>query len=331
MNEVLIALALPAVMLAAYLVFAPIEFGASVLRQFPSLLRKPSHLHDALSPIWKVSNVFLIFALTGMAFFFADAIPIASNFMLLPFVAAMLAFLIRTTIYLYLFFAKDDSTTPFLTTLFTMSNFAVPLFFGIVVAYLMSGKAEWLTLSSLAISCLIIGALLLGVSTFYLRYQSERQNTALQHLADGAFLFYTASIGILLPWVAKVEMPHIYDSKALLALFGVILLTSAAWLFLRTKRLHAYMWALANIYMIAAFTCLLFAQWPWLIYSQLTFEQAFTGGAFVMHIVVGLGISLLLIAPGFILLYKLMKEAPPSKPNSLEMAGIQQKNKKEGE
>ena len=107
MSEVVVAGILPAISLAIYLIFAPIEFGASLLRLFPDSLQKQSHLHDALSPIWKVSNVFLIFTLTGMAFFFSKATPIVYDFLLIPFICAMLAFLIRTTLYVYMFFSRD--------------------------------------------------------------------------------------------------------------------------------------------------------------------------------------------------------------------------------
>lgn len=329
MSEVVIAAILPAISLAIYLIFAPIEFGASLLRLFPSTLQKRSHLHDALSPIWKVSNVFLIFTLTGMAFFFAKATPIVYDFLLIPFVCAMLAFLIRTALYVYMFLSRDDTQNKLFDTIFVLSNLAVPLFFGTVLAYFLSGKMEWFSLTAIVMYLLILSSIILGVSTFYLRYQSERDNKKLQALADGAFLGYIATIGVLFPWVAKFEMQHIYSSAAIVALFVIIALFAATWFVLRAKELQKYMWPAVNITVISVFIVILCAQWPWLVYSSISFSQAFSGGAYVWHIVIGLGVSLLLIAPGFVLLYKLMKEQPASEQTSLKAAGIDRKDTKE--
>ena len=329
MSEVVVAAILPAISLAAYLIFAPIEFGASFLRLFPNILNKPSHLHDALSPIWKVSNVFLIFTLTGMAFFFAKATPIVYNFLLIPFICAMLAFLARTTLYVYMFMSRDDTQNKLFDTIFALTNFAVPLFFGTVLAYFLSGKMEWFSLTAIVMYLLVLSSTILGVSTFYLRYQSERDNRKLQAIADSAFLGYVTTIGILLPWTAKFEMQHIYNSRAIIALFVIIILFAAAWFILRAKELQKNMWLTVNITVIAVFIVILCAQWPWLVYSSIGFSQAFSGGAYVWHIVTGLGVSLLLIAPGFVLLYKLMKEQPANEQTSLKAAGIDRKDTKE--
>lgn len=330
MSEVVIAAILPAISLAIYFVFAPIEFGASFLRQIPGVLNKPSHLHDALSPIWKISNVFLIFTLTGVAFFFSKATPIVYNFLLIPFICAMLAFLVRTTLYVYMFYSRDEKQNKFFDTIFTISNFAVPLFFGTVIAYLLSGKMEWFSLTSLVIYLLVILSTILGVSTFYLRYQSERSNKKLQAIADGAFLGYITTVGVLFPWVAKFEMQHIYNSKAIIALFIIVIFFAIAWFILRTKELQKYMWPVVNIAVVAVLIAILCAQWPWLVYASISFQQAFNGSAYVWHIVTGLAISLVLIAPGFVLLYKLMKEQPASKATSLKAAGLDRKDTKEG-
>ena len=329
MSQVVVAAILPAISLAIYLVFAPIEFGASFLRLIPNALEKPSHLHNALSPIWKVSNVFLVFTLTSMAFFFAKATPLVHDFLLVPFICAMLAFLIRTTLYLYLFFTQDKTQNKLLDILFAGSNFAVPLFFGTVLAYLLSGRMEWFSLTAVTMYLLIVSSIVLGVSSFYLRYRSERANKKLQVIADGGFLGYVATVGVLFPWVAKFEMQHIYSSRAIVALFAIIMLFAAAWFWLRAKAMQKHMWLATNIAVVSVFAAVLYAQWPWLVYPSIGFSQAFSGSAYVWYIVVGLGISLLLIAPGFVLLYKLMKEQPVGNQASSRPASLEHKVAKE--
>ena len=68
-----LAYALPILSLYVYMVLSSVEFGASIFRLWPKLLRRPEVVSTYLNPIWEATNVFLVYFVICLMTFFPKA------------------------------------------------------------------------------------------------------------------------------------------------------------------------------------------------------------------------------------------------------------------
>jgi cytochrome d ubiquinol oxidase subunit II len=79
------------IFLFGYMIVASIDFGAGFFSYYSTITGKKSVIHGIidryLSPVWEVTNVFLIFFMVGMVGFFPDAAYYYGTALLLPYAA----------------------------------------------------------------------------------------------------------------------------------------------------------------------------------------------------------------------------------------------------
>jgi cytochrome d ubiquinol oxidase subunit II len=93
------------IFLFGYMIVASIDFGAGFFSYYSTVTGKKSQIHEIidryLSPVWEVTNVFLIFFMVGFVGFFPDSAYYFGTALLLPGSFAIILLAIRGSYYAF--------------------------------------------------------------------------------------------------------------------------------------------------------------------------------------------------------------------------------------
>ncbi|MDG5788027.1 cytochrome d ubiquinol oxidase subunit II [Evansella sp. AB-P1] len=311
--------------LYGYLIVASVDFGAGFFSYYTKQRKKNHIIHNIiqryLSPVWEVTNVFLVFFIIGIIGFFPDTAYYYGTALLVPGSVAIILLAIRGSYYAFATYgAKESKWYSFLygatgllipaslTTVLTISeggyvridNGNVQLLYGELFGSLYS----WGVVILAVVSVLFISA------SFLTYYASRAKDTnALNLLRKYALIwsFPAITMGIVVFFLLNKRNPeHFQNMVELWWMFGISFLSFAiATYFIWKKRNYGTAFILVMIQYFTAFFGYGISHFPYLLYPYLTIYDGFTNETMATALIIAFIAGLLLLIPSLYLLMKL--------------------------
>lgn len=311
--------------LYGYLIVASIDFGAGFFSYY-SMLTKKEHIINQvidryLSPVWEVTNVFLVFFIVGIVGFFPDTAYYYGTALLIPGGIALLLLSIRGSFYAFANYGARKSRTYMF--LYGMTGLFIPASLSTVLTIseggfirktgeeirflpweLFTSPYSWAVVFLAIVSVLFISSSFL---TFYARKAKDAK--AMQILRKYA-LFWSgptilASFSV---FTALYRHNPVHFEKMLdwAWMFNMSLLCflGAVYLIWRRKALG---WAFILVMLQFAFAFFGYgiSHMPYLLYPYVTIHSALTHTAMGWALVIAFIAGLLLLIPSLVLLMRL--------------------------
>jgi NADH:ubiquinone reductase (H+-translocating) len=309
-----------------YSVFGGADYGAGFWDLFAGGTRRgerPRGLIDhAMAPVWEANNVWLIFAAIVCWTAFSEAFGSIMKTLFIPVILAGVGIVIRGSGFAFRKLAERAGRKRALTAAFGISSVITPFMLGAALGGIASGRvppgntqgslwASWLNSTSIAVG--IFGVLISAfIAATFLIADADRyyDDVMAAYFRIRAFL-----IGILAGlaalaglFVLRSDSPYIY--RGLLheglpfviasGVFGLLTL-GALWRQLRGSRVRV----LAVATVVSVLLGWGVAQYPYILPTTLTIDQAAASGPVLTWLVVVFIIGVVLVAPALLLLWVL--------------------------
>lgn len=285
-------------------------------------------IEEAIAPIWEANHVWLILVVTVLFTAFPPAFGAIMTALHIPFTLVLIGIVLRGSAFVFRKYdARRDRTHRRWSRLFGIASFLTPFLLGLCLGALASGEirlaegqittgflAGWT--SPFAIGCgLFAQGLFALLAAVYLTVDAEGQ-PALQEDFRRRALFSELSLApaaALVFFLARSGAPSLFEGLTSWWAPGLLALTSVCAL--------AVLWALwstrfrvARLAAGAQVTLILlgwgFAQWPYLIVPDLTFQAAATSPDTLRMLTWALAAGALLLFPSFAYLFYVFKRSP---------------------
>ncbi|MCS1350557.1 cytochrome d ubiquinol oxidase subunit II [Mechercharimyces sp. CAU 1602] len=311
--------------LYGYLIIASIDFGAGFFSYYSMLTKKDSIvgkvINRYLSPVWEVTNVFLVFFFVGMIGFFPDTAYYYGTALLLPASVALVLLTIRGSFYAFAQYgARQSRIYMFLygiTGLFIPASLATVLTIseGGYIA-IIEGEVTFLVktffLSPYSWSVVWLALIsILFISASFLTYYAHRaqDEPALSILRNYALVWSLPTIlASFLVFVAlENHNPiHFANMMSLWWMFILSLLFFIVAVILIWKKRYLG-WAFLCVMLQFAFAFYGYgaSHLPYLLYPYITIDSGFTNGAMGWALVIAFLAGLILLVPSLLLLLRL--------------------------
>ena len=323
----------------AYAVFGGADFGAG----FWSLVagdsprgRRARDLADwAIGPVWEANHVWLIFVLVILWTAFSTAFGSIFSTLFIPLSLAAFGIVLRGSGFAFHKTARRSEGRAISERLFGLASLFTPFFLGTVVGAIATGRVpegnatgdavtSWLNVTSI-----VIGALFVATSAYlaavFLTYDARRAgaNDLEQYFTNRALI---AAVVAGLLAVAGIIALHshahyVYDRLTSNALPLVIAsgLAGLAVLILLRRRARRYARPLAIIAVVTVVWGWAVAQYPYLLPTSLTINDAAAPTDTLTALLIVFGVAVLLVIPSIVLLYTLaqrsmVEETPAPEP-----------------
>lgn len=311
--------------LFGYVVVASIDFGAGFFNAYSKFAGNHHILTKIiqryLSPVWEVTNVFLVFFFVGIVGFFPQSAFYYGTTLLIPVSIALVLLAIRGSY--YAFETYGPSGHKGYAFMYGLSGLLIPASFSIVMTISEGGFISmvdgdpvldyWKLFTSpltWSIVVLSIIAVLYISAAFLTWYASKAKDTDATNLMRKyaliwAFPMMITAGGVIyeLSFHSPDHYGHILD---LWWMFGIsfLMFLGTVWLLWRRK---AYGWAFTLLIgqFALAFYGFGFAHYPYLLYPYLTIYDSFTNEAMAISLVVVFILGLALLIPSLYLLMRL--------------------------
>jgi cytochrome bd ubiquinol oxidase subunit II len=311
--------------LFGYVIVASVDFGAGFFNAYGTLRGKEHVLSTIiqryLSPVWEVTNVFLVFFFVGMVGFFPKSAYYYGTTLLVPASIGLILLAIRGSYYAFATYGglKDKRYT----YLYGLSGLLIPASLSIVLTisegkYVTVDKSGpvldyWLLFTSPLTWSIVVLSLtsVLYISAVFLTwYAHQAKDQPAENLLRKYALLWagpaiiTAS-GIIVE--LKTHNPEHYDRLLdVWWLFGLSFLLFMGTVFLIWKK---RMYGLAFGLLLGQFFIAFFAygssHYPYLLYPYLTIYDSFTNKAMAIALIIAFVAGLGLLLPSLYLLLRL--------------------------
>ncbi len=311
--------------LFGYIIVASIDFGAGFFNAY-STLRGKQHIltriiQRYLSPVWEVTNVFLVFFFVGIVGFFPKTayyygttllVPVSIAIILLAIRGAYYAFTtyggLKSKKYIYLYGLTGLIIPASLSIVLTISEggFVTMEDFGPILHYwaLFTSPLTW------SIVFLSLTAVLYISSVFLTWYSYKAKDVTATNLMRTYALCWAAPL-ILTAAGIIVELrshnpEHYGRLMDLWWVFGLslILFVGTVYLIWKKKSYGIAVGLLIGQFFLAFFAYG-FSHFPYLLYPFLTIYDGFTNKAMAISLIIAFIAGLLLLIPSLILLLRL--------------------------
>lgn len=273
-----------------YALAAAVEYGI-VLK----MLANDKVARRMFTPLWEITNVFLVFGFTGLAILFNGALSSISHQLLVLLAIAIVSLLLRASIVLSVFYVRSDGVAPaWLVWLFSALTMLIPLIFAAAGVYFLTGQMFWQSL--LGVVLLITS--LAGLSAVGLNIVNRHLSAGRQHLMTQlSAVVWLMLLGSVLPIV-------VLHSANNLSLTGLLILALSAGSalglmlldFLRISLIKS--WQALSLLCVAAPSILAWSDRPYLISGHLRLTMAYGAASYGSAMVIGLAIMAPLILGG---------------------------------
>jgi len=308
--------------LYGYLIVASIDFGAGFF-SFYSMLTQKDHIINRiidryLSPVWEVTNVFLIFFIVGLVGFFPDTAYYYGTALLIPGSIALILLTIRGSFYAFAHYGARKSRVYMF--LYGMTGLFIPASFSTVLTISEGGfidetsqglvfHADRLFMSPYSWSVVFLAIVsILFISASFLTYYAHKAGDipAREQLRKYA-LFWSgptilASLAVF--WgLSKHNPEHFQNALSIGWMFGASFVCFAIAVYLIWKRQNL---GLSFIFVMFQFAYAFFgygySHLPYLLYDYVTIQSALTDSAMGWYLVIAFIAGLLLLVPSLGLL-----------------------------
>ncbi|MCR6110194.1 cytochrome d ubiquinol oxidase subunit II [Bacillus sp. A301a_S52] len=311
--------------LYGYLIVASVDFGAGFYSYYTKQTNKNHVTHNIiqryLSPVWEVTNVFLVFFFIGIVGFFPDTAYYYGTALLLPGSVAIILLALRGSYYAFATYGAEESKfysflygatglliPASLSTVLTISeggyisteNDGVQLLYGELFGSLYS----WGVVLLAIVSVLFISAAFL---TFYASRAKDSQAMSLLRKYALTWSFPSIGMGIIVFFLLNKRNPeHFQKMLDIWWVFGLSLVAFAlATYFIWQKKHLGIAFILVMIQYFLAFFGYGAAHLPYLLYPYLTIYDGFTNETMAISLIVAFIGGLLMLIPSLYLLMRL--------------------------
>jgi cytochrome bd-type quinol oxidase subunit 2 len=294
------ALLIVAALFGIYGCLVSMELGVGLLRLRPT--RTNSQRNQQLfTPLWEITNVFLVFGFTGFAVFFNNVLVNVSNAVFNVLALAITLLLLRACLVLYIYYRQAKLGWSWVNLLFILVSLAIPLSFATIGVYLLIGQLFWQTSGGWLLMAMALTGVLALAASFMLWVI---KSTKLRNLAALLVLLFAAvgSLGcqLLLPG----RLGHLTGQPFLVwtGLMNFTLLFLAAAMLARKEQ-----WLLGWLSLVAIVSPALWAWFnqPYLIFPGTSLVAGYGAQAYGSAVLIGMAITAPVIALGLALFAKL--------------------------
>lgn len=311
--------------LFGYVIVASIDFGAGFFNAY-SLLTNRSHIltniiKRYLSPVWEVTNVFLVFFFVGIVGFFPQTAFYYGTILLVPVSISVILLAIRGSY--YAFESYGSAGHKGYAFAYGVSGLLIPASFSVVLTISEGGFVEmvngqpvldyWkLYTSPLSWSIVLLSvAAVLYISAVFLTWYAwkakdiEASNLMRKYALIWAIPLIITAIGIIIEMRGHNEI-HFDSMMGLWPVFAIsgLLFIFTIWLIWQKQK-----FGLAVILLILQFALAFYAygfsHYPYLLYPHLTIHASFTNYEMAIALVIAFVLGLCLLIPSLYLLFRL--------------------------
>jgi cytochrome bd ubiquinol oxidase subunit II len=311
--------------LILYGVLGGADFGGGIWDLFatgPRRIEQRRAIAHAMGPVWEANHVWLIFVIVLLFTAFPPAFAALSEGLFGLFHVVLIGITLRGAAFVFRGTEIDERRSSRWGTIFGIASVITPVLLGAAIGVISSGVLHvndgrvvtdhalpWLTPPSL-----MIGALALSLCTYlaavYLTLETPgelREDFRRRALFAGTFVVALATA--LLP-VLYFQTPHLWQGltslrAAPVLAAGVVAALASGWFLLRRR------YVLARAAAIAQVTLLLLgwglAQYPFLIYPDLTLHNTAAPDATLRFVLYAMPIGAALLIPSLWLLFRVFK------------------------
>jgi cytochrome d ubiquinol oxidase subunit II len=325
MNLEIIGISVLWTFLFGYVMIGSIDFGAGFFNAYGILTGKEHILTKIiqryLSPVWEVTNVFLVFFFVGIVGFFPKTAYYYGTTLLVPVSFALLLLAVRGSYYAFeTYGARGHKGYAFM---YGLSGLLLPASFSIVLTISEGGfislvnNRPTLDYGALFFSPLTWSVVLLSITavlyisavflTWYANMANDIEATKLmrKYALIWAFPLIITAAGIIVE--LRTHNPDHYERLLnLWWMFGIsaILFLVTFWLLWKKKGYATAFWLLVAQFALAFFGYGT-SHYPYLLYPHLTLYDSFTNPAMAISLIVAFILGLCLLIPSLYLLLKL--------------------------
>ena len=291
-------------MISTYVVLASIEAGIAVTMLFPKLSNNPSASKSMYTPVWEITNVFLVFATIILTVIFNNVLHYFSQIAFVPLFFAGGGLLLRAIIGMYIFYSHNKAGL-WAKVLLVISSYLVPLSIAVIGIDFFTGKSVWSTSSGL----ILLLAAILGIKVIGLAFSNRHKlaiKPGLKYLLYLLFGLWAIDLGFMLPY-SLVSFDNTLLRTGLTILIVVIAISTTSF-FLYSAAKNKIHELYQYVILIGFMTPILLGLdlMPYLINNTITIKQAYGAAAYQSSMLVGVIICLPIMAVGFYILAKLM-------------------------
>jgi len=265
------------------------------------MLTRDKASRKLFTPIWEITNVFLVFGITSLVMLFNNALTKLSHDLLASLGVGLVAMLARACLILFIFYIKTgDKLSSWLVWLLALGTFVVPASFASAGIYLLTGQLFWHT----AIGWVLMGACVVGLAAVGLLFAERRRSRAGQQIGRLSFAGWLFVLGCALP-LSFLHSANYLQQSSITAILG---LSAAGLLLMIVSYKKTLMLKLWHYGLCCAFAVPILLAWalrPYLIAGKLSLAEAYGAQSYGSIIIVGLAIMLPLIILGFYLFSRL--------------------------
>lgn len=311
--------------LYGYMIVASIDFGAGFFSYY-SVLAKHKHLihpiiQRYLSPVWEVTNVFLIFFIVGFIGFFPDSAYYYGTALLVPGSVALILLAFRGSYYAFSTYGSKDN--PVYMFLYGATGLLIPASLSTVLTIseggfiqvangkvtflykeLFTSPYSWFVVLLSIVSVLFISAAFL---TYYAARAKDRK--ALHIVRQYALFWSIPSIlaGLLVFFATRSHNPEHFGRMADLSwmfVLSIVAFFRAVYLIWKGRR-YGRAFVLVMLQYALAFFGYGAAHLPYLLYPYIKLYDHFTNEAMAQALVIVFIAGLLVLVPSLVLLLRL--------------------------
>ncbi len=312
--------------LFGYVIVASIDFGAGFFNAY-SLMRGNDHIVSNiikryLSPVWEITNVFLVFFFVGIVGFFPQTAYFYGTILLVPASVALILLAIRGSYYAFESYSGMSGHKGYALA-YGVSGLFIPAAFSVILTIseggfvtmqgdqpvldykaLLTSPLSWSIVVLSIIAVLYISAVFF---TWYAQKAGDHKASELmrKYALTWAIPLIISGLGIIIELKAfgNWHYAQMVDLSWLFALTGIVFLATVWLLWAKVK------YGLAVILLIVQFAIAFFAygisHYPYLLYPYLTIHDSFTNEAMAIALVVAFVAGLVLLVPSLYLVFKL--------------------------
>jgi cytochrome d ubiquinol oxidase subunit II len=318
--------------LTAYTVLAGADFGGGVWDFFaggPRANLQRKAIAAAMGPVWEANHVWLIFLLVLLFTGFPLAFASLSVVFFVPFHLLLVGIILRGAAFVFRAHGSDEAGPQRAwARAFGSASMITPVLLGMCLGAVSAGEvrivndrvqadylAAWVTPVSWACGALAL-ALFAYLAAIYLTLET-RGNRPLQEdfrrrtLISGGVV---VAIAVILLPLLVLEAPRLAQNllslrAAPILLLGTVLALVSLWAVLTRRYRVARVTAVGEVIMLLWGWAL--AQWPYIIYPDLTFAQSAAPDATLGFILATAPVGALLLIPSLALLFAVFKGRNP--------------------
>ncbi|WP_058307080.1 cytochrome d ubiquinol oxidase subunit II [Gracilibacillus massiliensis] len=313
------------IFLFGYIIVASIDFGAGFFNAYSVMTNKHHIISNIiqryLSPVWEVTNVFLVFFFVGMVGFFPSTAYYYGTVLLVPASLSLVLLAIRGSYYAFSTYGQLKSKM--WIYLYGFSGLLIPASLSIVLTISEGGfiteSANSLSLNYAAlftspltwsIVVLSLASVLYISAVFLTWYANKAKDVEATKLLRKYALIWSAPTMVTASGIIIELRSHNYDHfQNMLDLWWLFFISGL--LFLATVILlwQKRKYGLAFILLIGQFLVAFFAygisHYPYLLYPFLTIEEGFTSEGMAIALIIAFIAGLCLLLPSLFLLLRL--------------------------